>query len=98
MLWIKFPLFANILKAFKYRDRMTIIGDILKSLKNSRGGKRKTQIMQSANLNYVQLDKYLRYLLHHGFLKITEKGKIEITEDGARFLLFLEAQKIPAIM
>lgn len=98
MLWIKFPQFANILEAFKYRDRMTIIGDILKSLKNSRDGKTKTQIMQSANLNYIQLNRYLRYLLHYGFLKITEKGKIEITEDGARFLLFLEVQKIPAIM
>jgi predicted transcriptional regulator len=77
---------------------MTIISDILKSLKESRGGKRKTQIMQSANLNYIQLDKYLRYLLHYGMLKFTEKGKIEITVDGAKFLIFLEAGKIPAIM
>jgi len=77
---------------------MTIISDILKTLKNSKGGKRKTQIMQSANLNYTQMDKYLRYLLHYGFLELKENGKIEITNEGARFLLFLEAQKIPVVM
>lgn len=98
MIWIKFPSFPHILDAFKYRDRMTIISDILKSLKESRGGKRKTQIMQSANLNHVQLDKYLRYLLHNNMLKISEQGKIEITADGAKFLIFLEAGKIPVVM
>lgn len=98
MISIKFPSFAHILDAFKYRDRMTIISDILKTLKESKGGKRKTQIMQSANLNYIQLDKYLRYLLHCGMLKFTEKGKIEITAEGAQFLTFLEISKIPAII
>jgi predicted transcriptional regulator len=84
--------------AFRYRDRIAIIGDILKALKDSREGKKKTQIMHSANLNYIQLGKYMHYLLHYGFVKITEDGKIDITDEGAKFLLFLEVQKIPAIV
>jgi len=92
---ISFPSFSRVLNAFKYRDRMTIIGEILKSIRNSKGGKKKTQIMQSANLNYVQLDKYMRYLLHCGFLKLTNEGNIDITDAGAKFLLFIEVQKIP---
>jgi predicted transcriptional regulator len=77
---------------------MTIIGDILKTLKHSGNGKKKTQIMQSANLNYIQLGKYMRYLLHYGFVKFSDDGKIDITDEGAKFLLFLEGQKIPAIL
>jgi predicted transcriptional regulator len=97
MVWASFPSFFQILSAFKYRDRMAIVSDILKTLKDSRGGKKKTQIMQSANLNYIQLDKYMRYLLHCGFLKIRDNGKIDITDEGAKFLLFLQVQKIPAV-
>ncbi|NIQ07533.1 MAG: hypothetical protein GWO20_17975, partial [Candidatus Korarchaeota archaeon] len=53
---------------FKYRDRLTIIIDILKAIKNSKKGRRKTQIMQSANLNYAQMKKYLSYLLDCGMI------------------------------
>lgn len=97
MVWASFPSFFQILNAFKYRDRMAIISDILKTLKDSRGGKKKTQIMQSANLNYIQLDKYMRCLLHCGFLRFSDNGKIDITDEGAKFLLFLEVQRIPTI-
>lgn len=97
MVWFGFsPL--SFLRAFKYRDRMTIIGEILKTVKESKGIKKKTQIMQSANLNYTQLDKYLRYLLHRGFLRITEKGEVQITEEGAKFLVYLEMQKATVYM
>ena len=84
------PSFSRVLNAFKYRDRTAIINDILKSLRNSKGEKRKTQIMQSANLNCVQFDKYMHYLLDCGYINITEKGRIGITLDGAKYLAFLE--------
>ena len=72
---------------FKYRDRVAIIGDILESVKNSpRKERRKTQIMQSANLNYFQIKKYLNYLLDYGFLLRTEKETYVMTEKGSRFL------------
>lgn len=98
MLCMNFLSFLRVFNTFKYRDRTTIITDILKTLKESKGGKRKTQIMQSANLNYVQMNKYLRYLLHRGFLRITDRGDVAITEEGARFLQFLEFQEIQPIV
>jgi len=88
-----FPSFSRIFNAFKYRDRTTIIGDILKGLKDSKDGKKKTQIMQSANLNCIQFDKYMRYLLKCGFISFTDKGRIDITVDGAKFLVFLEYRR-----
>ena len=91
-------LFPSFLNSFKYRDRMTIIGDILKTLRKTKEGKRKTQIMQSANLNYIQMNKYLRYLLEHGLLNFTDQGKVTITEEGIRFLQYLEAQRIKPLM
>ena len=84
--------------AFKYRDRVTIIGDILKTVKNSSGkGKRKTQIMQSANLNYDQVNKYLALLISNGYLKPEcseiHKGPVyRATSKGLDFVKFLEAE------
>lgn len=83
--------------AFKYRDRVAIIGDILQTVKNSREGRRKTQIMQSANLNYIQMKKYLNYLLNCGFLVITERETYMITERGSRFLQLVEIQRIQSL-
>jgi len=71
---------------FKYRNSVAIIGDILASVKNSMGGRKKTQIMQSANLNYILTEKYLNYLLNYGFLVVKERGMYVITEKGSRFL------------
>ena len=79
---------------FKYRDRIAIIGDILKTVKNSRGGRKKTQIMQSANLNYVQTKKYINYLIDCGFLVVTQREMYVITKEGTRFLQLVEVQRI----
>lgn len=79
---------------FKYRDRVSIISDILMTVKNSRKGRRKTQIMQSANLNYTQTKKYLDYLLTCGYLVVTEKETYLITNEGSRFLQAFDLQRI----
>lgn len=97
MSYLRFSLISQFSHAFKYRDRMTIMSDILKAVKDSRKGRRKTQIMQSANLNYIQTKKYLNYLLHHGFLVVTEKETYLITEKGSRFLGWIEVQKIHSL-
>jgi predicted transcriptional regulator len=81
-------------QVFKYRGRGTIILDILKSVKNSRGGKRKTQIMQSANLNYTQTKKYLNYLTSCGFLMVTDGQIYRVTSEGSKFLLLAEIQNL----
>ena len=81
--------------SFKYRDRMTIVIDILKAVRNSGNGKRKTQIMQSANLNCAQMKRYLDYLTDRGLIRITdEESKFKITNKGFRFLSSLQIQEI----
>jgi predicted transcriptional regulator len=47
---------------------------------------RKTRIMYSASLNYVQLNRYLRGLLESGLLRYDGVSHYVTTEDGKRFL------------
>jgi predicted transcriptional regulator len=47
---------------FKYRDRTSIIGEILDTINSDPRGKTKTSIMRSANLNLDQVNKYLQHL------------------------------------
>jgi len=51
------------LSKFKYRDRATIIGNILDSIYREPRGKTKTSIMRDANLNLSQVNKYLQLLV-----------------------------------
>lgn len=76
--------------AFKYRDRVTIIADILKSVTENGKGKRKTKIMQSANLNYSQVNKYLDLLLRNGYVILDDGYMYKPTGEGLRFLQNLE--------
>ena len=94
---ITFDLSVFFTNSFKYRDRFTIVLDILKSIKKSREGLRKTQIMEKARLNYVQTKKYLNYLLSVGYIAVTEKNTYVITESGARLLALREIQQIRTI-
>jgi len=97
VVYLSFGLFSQALHAFKYRDRATIVSDVLKTVKDSRRGMRKTQIMQSANLNYFQTKKYLNYMLNYGFLVVTERDIYLITEKGTRYLQLIEMYKVHTI-
>jgi len=85
---------------FKYRDRLSIIGDILRTVKDSSGkGKRKTQIMQSANLNFDQANKYLAFLISNGYMKAERSEMHEglvyrATSKGLNFVKTLEAENL----
>ena len=79
---------------------MSIISDILKTVKySSRKGKRKTQIMQSANLNYDQVNKYLALLISNGYIA-AERSEIHrgavyrATSKGLDFVRILEAENL----
>ncbi len=96
MSYLSFGFGSQILRAFKYRDRTTIINDLLKTIKYKREV-RKTQIMQSANLNYIQTKKYLNYLMGCGLVIVTEKDTYMITEKGSKYLLLTEIQRISNI-
>ena len=94
MLRLKSYSSPQVLSTFKYRDRMAIIGDILKSVKESKNGRKKTQIMQSANLNYGQTRKYLSYLINRGFITATDRQTYILTNKGTEFLYLVEIQGI----
>ena len=87
----------SFLNAFKYRDRITIIRDILEGIRSKKEGMRKTQVMNVARLNYIQTKKYLNYLLNCGFVVLTEKGTYVITEKGKKFLQLIEIQRMHII-
>ncbi|HVP40449.1 MAG TPA: winged helix-turn-helix domain-containing protein [Candidatus Krumholzibacteriaceae bacterium] len=64
---------------------MSICVAILETLKNRREGRRKTNIMQSANLSTDQVSKYLQLLYLNGMVK--KDGSIyQVTRRGVEFL------------
>jgi len=72
--------------AFKYRDRISIIADILSSLIRNPQGKRKSNIMQSAGLNSPMINKYLDLLLLNGLVKVEDECIYKPTAKGLKFL------------
>lgn len=74
---------------FRKRDRATIIADILESLSCNPKGRRKTNIMQRANLSYDQLNKYLDLLMRNGYI-IIEGQLYKPTSRGLELLETLE--------
>lgn len=85
-----FPSFDSLFWLFKKRDRVTIIADILKSVRYNPTGKRKTKIMQSANLSFEQMNKYLDLLLRNGYV-IVDGQMYKPTSRGLAFLDIVEA-------
>lgn len=61
-------------------------------LRVARGPESKTHIMYGANLSYRQLERYLRFLLNTGLLRVSEEthsraAKLFVTtEKGVSFL------------
>lgn len=79
-----------LLSKFKYRDRARIVSDVLYTLRSAPKGKRITNIMQGAHLNFEQTNRYLDILLVTELIKadgpqyrITEKG-LRLAEDIER--------------
>lgn len=69
------------------RSNIEIIADMLKVGENGAG---KTEIMYSANMSYAQIQKYLGFLLSHGFVHKVEVGNpvvtYKVTEKGGDLL------------
>lgn len=78
--------------AFKNRDRAAIIADILNSLARSPRGKRKTNIMQSANLSNDMSNKYLDLLLRNGLVRVEDGGVYKPTTKGLKLLQNLDIE------
>ena len=81
-----------LLSRFKYRDRATIIGDILDTIYRDPKGKTKTGLMRSTNLNFDQANKYLNSLILCDIVKATdplrsqEAARYRLTERGVVLL------------
>jgi predicted transcriptional regulator len=81
-----------LLSTFKYRDRATIIGDILDTIYRDPKGKTKTSIMRSTNLNFGQANKYLNSLILCDIVRATdplrsqEAARYKLTERGLSLL------------
>jgi predicted transcriptional regulator len=73
------------------RSNIEIIGDMLKVGENGAG---KTEIMYSANMSYSQIQKYLSFLINHGFIDRVEIGNpvvtYRVTEKGLALLRSIE--------
>jgi len=73
----------------KKRNRLEIIHDILKVIRDKSGRIKPTHILYKSNLSYQMMDDYLNELKEKGFIleKKTKSGKIyEITEKGINYL------------
>jgi len=59
-------------------------------LRVGENGAGKTEIMYSANMSYAQIQKYLAFLLSHGFINKVEVGNpivtYQVTEKGIELL------------
>jgi len=69
------------------RSNIEIIGDMLRVGENGAG---KTEIMYSVNMSYSQIQKYLGFLIRHGFIDKLEAGNpmvtYRVTERGSSLL------------
>ena len=69
------------------RSNIEIIADMLRVGGNGAG---KTEIMYSANMSYAQIQKYLGFLLSHGFVNKVEVGNpvvtYQVTDKGGELL------------
>ncbi len=71
----------------KRRDQLSIIANILES---TRSGARKTKIMRTANLSFVQLTDYLTFLLDNGLIRLSSVGKKEVYIATIKGVLFAQ--------
>jgi len=77
---------------FKYRDRASIIGDILSSINSDPKGKTKTSIMRGAKLSLEQTNKYLDLLLLCDVIRAAnplssqENARYRLTVKGCRLI------------
>ena len=83
---------AGNLSVGQRRSNIEIIAEILRIVLHGAG---KTEIMYTANMSYAQIQRYLEYLLGHGF--ITRRAKTglitsyHVTGEGIKLLQTIES-------
>ena len=73
------------------RSNIEIIADMLRVGENGAG---KTEIMYTANMSYSQIQKYLDYLVNHGFInKVNMDNTMvayQVTDSGLKLLRVID--------
>jgi predicted transcriptional regulator len=67
----------------KNRDRLDIVRDMLSA---ALAKAKKTKIMYKANLNFGQVEKYLKIILEVGLLEYEGNSFYSVTQKGREFL------------
>jgi len=74
------------------RSNIEIIADMLRVGENGAG---KTEIMYSANMSYSQIQKYLGFLINHGFINKMKIGNpsvtYQVTSSGLKLLKSIDS-------
>jgi len=74
------------------RSNIEIIADMLRAGGNGAG---KTHIMYSANMSYTQIQRYLDFLVNHGFLNKVDLGfpntTYQVTDSGLKLLRLIDS-------
>jgi predicted transcriptional regulator len=82
------------LRVNRRRSDIEIIADMLEVGENGAG---KTEIMYSANMSYSQIQKYLGYLMGHGFIDKMKMGNpavtYQVTDSGLKLLELISKLK-----
>jgi len=87
---LSLSVFLAKISEFRYRDRISIVCDILDTLRRTPKGKTKTSIMRSANLNYRQANRYIDMLLLCDLIRgvpsrsIREECRYKLTQKGSQ--------------
>ena len=78
--------------ASQRRSNIEIIADMLRAGAHGAG---KTEIMYSANMSYSQIQKYLDYLLNHGFVNKVDMDNTmvayQVTDEGLKLLKAIDS-------
>ena len=74
------------------RSNIEIIADMLRTGENGAG---KIEIMYSTNMSYSQIQKYLGFLMSHGFITKVEVGNpvvtYQVTNPGLKLLKSIDS-------
>jgi predicted transcriptional regulator len=74
------------------RSNIEIIADMLRVGENGAG---KTKIMYNVNMSYSQIQKYLGFLISHGFITKMKMGNpsvtYHVTESGLKLLKSIDS-------
>jgi predicted transcriptional regulator len=79
----------------KRRDRMDVIGDILRVADNPLGAK-KTRLVYQSNLNFDRLSTFLDYLIGKGLIVKNGENMYVTTSKGRDFLR--QAEKLDNLL